>query len=1071
MPDIRDFFTNKGGATTSQQKLKAASTPAAKRKAPSRKRRVVDSDSDEEEEEELVPAKKPTPKKAATRTTKKEVEKEPEETTTTSSYFSTNGKNKVTRSASIKAATVKAAPVKAVPVKAAPVKPAPAKKVVQAKPKSASKAPTHFIDDDDEDYGNDIHAAEYKKEDDYVEEPEDDTDMDDDFVVPDDEDEDEDEDMVVDEDEDEDVKPQKSARGKVAAMAAKKRKSVPWDDDDDEEEEEAPKRVTRGKVATTAGKKRKSVPWDDDEEEEEEVMPKKPPVKRARAPAKPKEVPEESEEIKKIFDSVPTVRPPTPTVQLTKEGEPKKFNYREFKARSNIAPPAAGSKEVPVGEENCLTGLTFVFTGVLESLSREDGQQLVKRYGGRVTTAPSRKTSYVVLGNDAGPSKLKTIRANGLKTINEDGLFHLIRTLPANGGGSAAAQVNEAKKAAEQEKIEEMAKQMDEEAKAKAQAKAQLNASKGKAAPPRENCDLWTVKYAPNALNQICGNKGQVEKLQRWLRNWHHNAKIGFRKKGDDGMSGCRAVMIYGPPGIGKTTAAHLIAKLEGFDIVESNASDTRSKKLMEESLRGVLDNRSLMGYFAPGKEKVEVGKQKLVLIMDEVDGMSAGDRGGVGQLAATCRKTNIPIICICNDRKLQKMKTFDSVTYDLPFRRPDANAIRSRVMSIAFREGLKLPPNVIDQLVQGTHADIRQIINMLSTYSTTQTSMNFDQSKDLAKSWEKHIILKPWDIATKLLGQELFGPNSKKTLNDKVELYFNDHELSYLMLQENYLKTTPARANNYTGREKVLKMLELADMAAEAISDGDLVDAMIHGPQQHWSLMPVHGMFSTVKPASCMYGSFMSYSGNGAMSFTTWLGNNSKQTKLTRYVKEIQSHLRLRASGDRHEVRQNYIPVLHRLLVGRLEREGKEAIPEVIDTMDSYFLTREDWDAIVELGVGPMADGTFNIATQVKTAFTKQYNQASHPLPFMKASNTFASKASGKREVPDNEEAIIESEDEAPDDTEAKVEDDEDLSKDKYVKQPKKKAAPKGKAGATPKTAAPKAAASASKGKGRGRK
>jgi replication factor C subunit 1 len=52
--------------------------------------------------------------------------------------------------------------------------------------------------------------------------------------------------------------------------------------------------------------------------------------------------------------------------------------------------------------------------------------------------------------------------------------------------------------------------------------------------------------------------------------------------------------------------------------------------------------------------------------------------------------------------------------------------------MSIAYREGIKLPPNVIDQLVEGTHSDIRQIINMLSTYSTTQSTMNYDQSKQL---------------------------------------------------------------------------------------------------------------------------------------------------------------------------------------------------------------------------------------------------------------------------------------------------------------------------------------------------
>lgn len=138
--------------------------------------------------------------------------------------------------------------------------------------------------------------------------------------------------------------------------------------------------------------------------------------------------------------------------------------------------------------------------------------------------------------------------------------------------------------------------------------------------------------------------------------------------------------------------------------------------------------------------------------------------------------------------------------------------------------------------------------------------------------------MLKPWDIVQKLLGSEMFNPNSKKTLNDKIELYFNDHEFSYLMVQENYLKTNPARVGTLKGRERAYKLLELADNAAESISDGDLVDALIHGPQQQWSLMPVHGMFSTIRPSSYMYGGY----GGSHHSFTQWLGMNSKQSKLT---------------------------------------------------------------------------------------------------------------------------------------------------------------------------------------------
>lgn len=61
-----------------------------------------------------------------------------------------------------------------------------------------------------------------------------------------------------------------------------------------------------------------------------------------------------------------------------------------------------------------------------------------------------------------------------------------------------------------------------------------------------------------------------------------NNVKANFKKPGKNGMNVFRGVMITGPPGIGKTTSAHLCAKLAGFTPIELNASDARSKKLVE---------------------------------------------------------------------------------------------------------------------------------------------------------------------------------------------------------------------------------------------------------------------------------------------------------------------------------------------------------------------------------------------------------------------------------------------------------------------------------------------------------
>ncbi|KAF3911457.1 hypothetical protein ABW20_dc0105512 [Dactylellina cionopaga] len=557
--DIRSFFAPKGGAAAPAPK-KAAPPPKT---APKRGRKVVESD-ESEEEVKPAPVKKAAPQKPSPKAKKEEPIED------ASAYFATSGKNKITRTGPVRAA------------------PPPVKKNITMK-KLALDDDAKYLDDDDEDYGDDIFKSEYGKaaDDEPVRKKKKKDDMDlDDYEKEDDEDEDEDMDDFIDEDDDDDfVKPKgRGAKKPIVKVTPKKTAAA------------APK-----------GKKRKSMTPEEDEDEDEQPKQKKKATAAAKrkTPAKKKEVDEieESESIKEILSSVPTVRPPTPPPR----DESKKFNYHAFKAKA-APPPPVGTKDVPVGAENCLAGLTFVFTGNQQSISRDDAVELVKRYGGKVTGGPSRKTSYVVVGAEAGPKKLETIRELKLKTIDEDGLFALISKLPAHGGDSTAAQAAAKKAKEEEKKIQEIAKEM----------KPNTSVAPGKEAKD-PGAQLWTVKYSPGTMKEICGNKGQVEKLQKWLQNWQKNAQKNFKMLGPDGS----------------------------YDVLESNASDTRSKKLLDTTLRGVLDNRSLMGYFNTGAKKVDSSKQKIVLIMDEVDGMSAGDRGGVGQMAALCRKTQVSSRCV----------------------------------------------------------------------------------------------------------------------------------------------------------------------------------------------------------------------------------------------------------------------------------------------------------------------------------------------------------------------------------------------------------------------------------------
>ncbi|GIY35891.1 replication factor C subunit 1 [Caerostris darwini] len=106
-------------------------------------------------------------------------------------------------------------------------------------------------------------------------------------------------------------------------------------------------------------------------------------------------------------------------------------NYASYLNREG--PKALGSKEIPEGEEDCLAGLTFIITGVLESMERDEVKVLVERHGGKVMTTLSKNTKYIIIGRDAGASKLDKAEKLGTKQLDEDGLLDLIRTLPGKG--------------------------------------------------------------------------------------------------------------------------------------------------------------------------------------------------------------------------------------------------------------------------------------------------------------------------------------------------------------------------------------------------------------------------------------------------------------------------------------------------------------------------------------------------------------------------------------------------------------------------------------------------------------
>lgn len=333
-----------------------------------------------------------------------------------------------------------------------------------------------------------------------------------------------------------------------------------------------------------------------------------------------------------------------------------------------------------------------------------------------MTTAPSRKTDYVVVGENAGPKKLETIKEYKIKTFSEEEFYKFVSEMPAKPPKTLEKII---------EHMPSHAKQIEAKNKLGAQiipSPISSPVSVVENTKPFVN-RLMTDLYAPKTINDIIGNQSAISQVLNWLKQWNPAEKAS--------KSTFKAVLLSGPPGIGKSTTASLVAKTLGLLPIELNASDCRSKKSLEEQVKVMTTNSSCDRFYNPKFVSNPHNRVDHVLIMDEVDGMSSGDRGGVAELIQLIKKTKIPIICICNDRSSPKIRSLANHCLDVRFRRLDARQLLPRFAQIAQAESISIKPNALEQLINSCHSDLRQILNVLSVVKlNNKQDFNFDDAK-----------------------------------------------------------------------------------------------------------------------------------------------------------------------------------------------------------------------------------------------------------------------------------------------------------------------------------------------------
>jgi replication factor C subunit 1 len=661
----------------------------------------------------------------------------------------------------------------------------------------------------------------------------------------------------------------------------------------------------------------------------------------------------------KILDHQSNDKPSRPSVVVKSDNLSKtEKNLKKIESSSKPANVlqkpqkiAKTSKKPNEGQvSGPLSGKTFVITGVFTKYNRETLTDLIKEQGGKVTGSVSGRTSYLVHGHileDGREYHLgkKYIKAKelGTKIIDEEEINQML--------DSYLAQKPDENDSDDESENLKTIKPMNNAA---SPIKNVVNLIKTSNYMNKDTLSsLWVDKYKPKSLEDIIGNTQTIKKLQEWLEDWesvilnHCNKPLSPGKNGKFDAkvnTNAPAVLISGSPGIGKTTCARLLASQYGYRVMEMNASDIRSKKLLLEPLLSSSKSHCL-------SDKGNIVKN--LIIMDEIDGMSGGDRGGTSALIQVIKTSKNPIICICNDRQSAKVKSLANYCYDLKFAKPSKIQITKRICAILTSEGINAEPNAVEQFVEASGNDIRQILTSLEMWARSSFSLSYMKAKQALKTMSKDPVsmLSHFDAASKL-----FNKTEMKKLKhkEKINMVFIDYDLIPLLVHENYLSALDEA-----------QLLDMAD-AADSIAISDCFNKEIR-TNNNWSVLPEY------LNLSCVHPTFLCTKSIPFAAFPQWFGKNSTQKKNERLIKELQTSLSKFTYSNYETIVSEYVPLLSQIISKDFTEKSPE---EAAETLYLFNLTPE----MVKDNLGSLAFkvdfGINDITASSKKKITLAYNK-----------------------------------------------------------------------------------------------
>ena len=243
-------------------------------------------------------------------------------------------------------------------------------------------------------------------------------------------------------------------------------------------------------------------------------------------------------------------------------------------------------------------------------------------------------------------------------------------------------------------------------------------------------------------INQVLGREQISQEIKQILHNFDDNCKKLDFKKG---------IYIYGSPGCGKTHFIMNLLKEMNYDVVKYDAGDVRNKSLIDTITNNNISNRNVLHMMTKTVKKIAI-------VMDEIDGMNNGDKGGITALIKLIRQkktkkqrlediTLNPIICIGNylfDKKMRElMKVCNTFELKLPTTTQISKILDKTIPNIPMKSHVL-------EYIQG---DMRKLQFIQKIYN--------NNPKTLSENLIKHILLlKSYNEDSKNITKMLINEN-----------------------------------------------------------------------------------------------------------------------------------------------------------------------------------------------------------------------------------------------------------------------------------------------------------------------